>query len=1347
MKVVLREDKSGVSEVVGTILILAMTVVLFSTIILWVSNIPTPTAQNRLDIQATLNPIYSPSTGQEIGVNITLQHTGGEALQPFSTVIYIQDQKGTGTPTTDVLHLSLWHNAVSPNGLLDGTDSVWNIGERWAYQNNTMRSTDKITVTIVDTAQGVVLFNSQLTPPPGTRPPVFLNVWADRIPATPTIDPLQSGQPIYIMAQVSDPDGDLNPNSVFATLTMFYGTGDSCAQPQQMNDQGSNGDLVANDGTFTLWRSCINSASLSWDGALVLLNATDMKGHQTTTRFTLHITLGPGGSTGGGNAGSGRPPNLRWNGNQGYNIFNATQWDQLGFAAQETRTFKPSETVVVVVGSLTLENTFGVNSFNLWDPYSGSPQQAVVYGSSKTVGTGTVPSNTQAFSFYEFVNGYYIYTYRFTLNTPTQTNFYVTPPSHPPYYYFASYPLSVLLTSSTGDRFTTTDSVNITSATGYMRQFPKIETFSDSGFTHPATHFASTQTMYVQVEMLTVNANASSTIAFGNIMIQDYSGGYELNRAPTNGIYSNLPICPPSGSCSSTSLAFWSIPSVNSYRFAVNLARVNQDPWVAGNQSYSFVLSSVKDSDESYTSVSTQISVQAPLYKMDIVTGNAEGTNSAWGTKDYAYFYQDYNGYDAWKKLRVDYCYAGSSTSGVAGSGSTCPQSTGVQVAFGDFWHDGTLGVAEAFNAKSGYAVEVFRRTVDATGAVVYLPVFNNVPASPCTAITAADVTGDGIPEVICGGANGWVWYYANNGNWTTVYVDQPSSAPAILSIKVADFNGDGWNDIVVSGPNGYLKWYPNLGYGKFQNSGITDNWFAVGEQTVIGNITSGSYLNTYVQDGSYEQVTESSLNVPLATGSATNGQFNSSTSGWTFVPAYNSSFGSWGSPGSGGSGGYARIATTFRASSTVAGYWYQPFTVSGSPPYTISFSAQYELPTNGATGGGAVTFYAFVGSTSGVPPVNPTGCDDTGTGPCWTSGPITGQPGWTSTGTIGITGQVTAPGTYYLKLAMYATYLSSGSNSAGGFDNVVLNWSSTPGSTSALQQYWKIGPLPTRPGTAFTLNLRGHISSSADYDNYTFAYSTNVVGSDPTTGTYTTMLTLSAASDTNYAFPLPTSVAGLTVWIRAVDTNRNVGSSALDSLYVDYMSINANTPAGTTGITLANPGDSSTVNALSAMKANADAYADLAVGTSAGHVFLYWGSAGGLTVPASAWYGTPGGVSVAGLAWGNFTTNYGSTLALAVGYDSTVVVIRTNSAPTVLRTLPTYSPSNDPITAFGVGDINGDGWADVVVGTAGGHLWLWENLGQSTQWTQPVSIDVIGSTYYSLAIGATTNSQYMGSN
>ena len=1347
MKVVLRESESGVSEVVGTILILAMTVVLFSTIIIWVSSIPTPSAQTRLDLQGTLTPIYN--AGVEVGINITLLHNGGESLSPLSTVIYVQDTPaGSGTPKTDVLKLMKWHTAVAPNGLLDGTDTTWNIGERWAYTNNTMRSADRIVVTIVDTSRGTVLFTSQLTPPAGTRPPVFLNVWATQVPALSTPVPLQSGQPIYILASVMSPDNDLNPNSVYATLTMFYGSSDSCAQPQQMNDNGASGDVVAHDGIFTLWRTCINSASLSWDGALVLLNATDLKGHTTTTRFTLHITPGSGGgNNGGGGAGSGRPPNLRWNGNQGYNLFNATQWDQLGFNAKETRTFRESETVVMVVGSLTLENTFGINTFNLWDPYSGNPAQAVVYGANKAVGVGSVPSSTQAFTFNQFVNGYYVYAYRFTLNTASQTNFYVTPPNHPPYYYFASYPLAVLLTSSSGNRFSTTDTINITSNAGQMRSFPKIQTFSDSGFNTKTSTFSSTSIMYVQVQMLTVDLNSSMAgkVLFGNIMIQDFAGGLQLNRAPTNGINANLPICAPNGACSSAVQAIWSVSLPNVYRFEINLARVNQDPWVAGTQNYALILSSIKDSDESYSFASTSIMVKAPLYKLDMVTGNTEGTNSAWGTKDYAYFYQDYNGFDLWKKLRVDYCYGGTSISGVSGSGSTCPSSNSVKVAFGDFWHDGTLGVAESFNAKSGYAVEIYRRAVDATGAVVYLPAFHNVPATQCTAIATGDLTGDGIPEVVCGGANGWVWYYSNNGNWTSVAVDSPGSGQQINSVVIGDFNGDGWNDIAVAGAGGYMKYYPNLGFGRFQNSGINDNWFPVSETIVNGTIASGSYLNTYLQDGSYEQLQEGPLTMPLLTGGTVNPGMNGTpTANWTFAPAYNTATGT-GQAAGGNPGAFVQVSTTFKANSVVAGYWYQPFTITGSQPFSASLSLNYEI-TTAAGGTGSVTLYAFVFPTCGAPPQNPTSANYV-----WTSGAITGTAGWTSVSGINVGSKLTnapgsAPTSYCLKVAMYTTYGSSGNTAVGGFDNVALTWSSTPGTTSALQEYWRIGPLPTRPGTAFTFSLYGHESGGAtapDYDNFTLSYSTNVVGTDPTTGTYTTMMTVIGSSDASYMFAMPNSVSGLTIWIRAVDTNRVVGATNLDSLYVDQMLINANTPSGTTGVTLTNPGDTSTINRINTQDQNGDGYWDLAVGTTNGHVFKYMGSAGGLLTPAGALYTSTGGASVVGVAFGNFSTAY-TGLNIAVAFGTTVTIIRADTGGVIMASLPAFSPSST-ITAFSVGDINGDGWDDCAIGTTNGDVFLWENLGQGTSWTYAVVIDSLGAPIYSVRLGDSENSQYLG--
>ena len=137
MKTVVREDESGISEVIGTILILAMTVVLFSVIIIWVSSIPTPVAQSRLDVQSQMVPIYI--LGVETGVNITLTHLGGEALQPTPTVIYVTSERGSNPQKTDIVRLHLYNKLLgSPNGLVDGRDSVWSVGERWAYKNTTL---------------------------------------------------------------------------------------------------------------------------------------------------------------------------------------------------------------------------------------------------------------------------------------------------------------------------------------------------------------------------------------------------------------------------------------------------------------------------------------------------------------------------------------------------------------------------------------------------------------------------------------------------------------------------------------------------------------------------------------------------------------------------------------------------------------------------------------------------------------------------------------------------------------------------------------------------------------------------------------------------------------------------------------------------------------------------------------------------------------------------------------------------------------------------------------------------------------------------------------------------------
>src|SRR2546422_5098462 len=329
MKVVLREDESGISEVIGTILILAMTVVLFSTIIIWVANIPTPVAQGRLDLQSESDPVYN-GAGVEIGVNVTLTHQGGEALQTAPTIIYITSQRGTNPAKTDVQRLRLYNKLLAtPSGIIDGTDTIWNVGERWGYKNFTLRSTDAITITIVDTLKSIVLWSAPLTPPAGSRPPGFVDKWADGLYSSTPIDPVQSGLGFFVFARVSDPDGDLNMNSVYATITAWYGTGDPCAQPQKMTDSGVYPDRAAGDGIFSLgglsWQES-PYPDLNRDTSILLFHATHKERHANPARLILSVIPGPPGGGGGGRGdGTGRPPDRRWDGRQGYNIFNESQ--------------------------------------------------------------------------------------------------------------------------------------------------------------------------------------------------------------------------------------------------------------------------------------------------------------------------------------------------------------------------------------------------------------------------------------------------------------------------------------------------------------------------------------------------------------------------------------------------------------------------------------------------------------------------------------------------------------------------------------------------------------------------------------------------------------------------------------------------------------------------------------------------------------------------------------------------------------------------------------------------------------------------------------------------------------
>jgi FlaG/FlaF family flagellin (archaellin) len=201
-----RKD-SGVSEIIGDILILGITVTLFSTIFLYVNAFPTPNAQTYANFNASLA-----STGQ-----LEITHEGGQILTSSLTAIVVQVNQST---TVYSMSQGLY---ITPQN----TSSLWALprwstGQTWAV-NLTVAPSSIVSVSIIDKANNYLVWSTVLNGQPKNLKPVIQDAYASPNPVTP-------GKKIVVYAVIYGIQGKSNNFNLTANLSLVSGSNNASVQ-------------------------------------------------------------------------------------------------------------------------------------------------------------------------------------------------------------------------------------------------------------------------------------------------------------------------------------------------------------------------------------------------------------------------------------------------------------------------------------------------------------------------------------------------------------------------------------------------------------------------------------------------------------------------------------------------------------------------------------------------------------------------------------------------------------------------------------------------------------------------------------------------------------------------------------------------------------------------------------------------------------------------------------------------------------------------------------------------------------------------------------------------------------
>lgn len=349
-------SRSGVSDIIGNLLILAITVTLFSSIMFYVANMPEPAQATFTDLEPSLSNVLDDDS---IWVNVT--HKGGQVLKGWSTGIYLF--------VNDSLIPEL---KVSDGGV--GED--WRTGEVWRYNIQNLTDLSSLSIMVVDKDTNSIVWQANLLG--GVSGIELAPIIGERYTSP---SPGIANETLTVFVRVFDPNGD-EVTDVHLDLTTL----------------GLTSNLPMNKGSGNLWSVDMPIKALfNWDNRRIAIFATDDTGRTSSALMALDVIPAYNGGGGGGGNPGWPPGNLDYSALQGFAIFEWKDWDANRFQATPTHVFDwGSEDAVIVMASKYVVNFNNENTIRILNQ------------TTKVVQTQVSTPNNQ-FQQYDYISGYYIY--------------------------------------------------------------------------------------------------------------------------------------------------------------------------------------------------------------------------------------------------------------------------------------------------------------------------------------------------------------------------------------------------------------------------------------------------------------------------------------------------------------------------------------------------------------------------------------------------------------------------------------------------------------------------------------------------------------------------------------------------------------------------------------------------------------------------------------------------------------------------------------------------------------------------------------------------------------------------